>query len=383
MSSPFASFRKVEMPAEVDDNISTATLLGKPRRDSGVPEASHSENMDSDPPTERQRRRNANDKKNETKRKTKDLKPHKRLNSKQPSALLLSNSSGEDNEKTNPALDLEWKTSNSENINSLILKEWRGAAAVNPSKPPLKPSSTGLNPKKPIAKPSSNVVNPPKPTAKPLAEGVNPQKPTAKLLSVAKPTPDDSLHPNNETTTEDQTLQGAQNVATTAQNEISEKAIASSKPEHDLTISDLYKPIKHYGDKIDNINDNLAQSTHNDEIFQTELTDLKQRVNTQDDVIKLLIERLETCEARLALQQTEITENKRDIVSGQDDKRRHNLIFHGVQETDTKAPRALVKEFLDDIGVPGGIGIVDTVYRIGPKPNDKRKTRPIFCQLSK
>ena len=70
-------------------------------------------------------------------------------------------------------------------------------------------------------------------------------------------------------------------------------------------------------------------------------------------------------------------------MSGQDDKRRHNLIFHGVQETDTKAPRALVKEFLDDIGVPGGIEIVDTVYRIGPKPNDKRKTRPIFCQLTK
>ena len=131
MSSPFASFRKVDMPAEVDNNISIATPLGKPRRNSGVSEASQSENMDSDPRTEQQRRRNANDKKNETKRKTKDLKAHKRHNAKQPSALLLSNSSGEDNEKVNPALDLEWKSSNSENINSLILKEWRGAAAVN------------------------------------------------------------------------------------------------------------------------------------------------------------------------------------------------------------------------------------------------------------
>ena len=130
----------------------------------------------------------------------------------------------------------------------------------------------------------------------------------------------------------------------------------------------------HYGDKIDNINDSLAQSTHNDEILQTELTDLKQRVSTLDDMIKLLTERLETCETRLGLQQTEITENRRDIVSSQDDKRRINLIFHGVQETDTKAPHALVKEFLDDIRVSGGIEIVDTVYRIGPKPNDKRKT---------
>ena len=64
MSSPFASFRKVDMLAEVDDNISIATPLDKPRRDSGVPEASRSENMDSDPRTERQRRRNANQKKN-------------------------------------------------------------------------------------------------------------------------------------------------------------------------------------------------------------------------------------------------------------------------------------------------------------------------------
>ena len=106
--------------------------------------------------------------------------------------------------------------------------------------------------------------------------------------------------------------------------------IDSSKPEHDQTISDLYKLIQHYGDKIDNINDNLAQSTHDDGIFQTELTDLKQRVNTQDDVIKLLVEGLEICEARLVLQETEITENRQDILSSQDDKRRHNLIFHVV-----------------------------------------------------
>ena len=161
-----------------------------------------------------------------------------------------------------------------------------------------------------------------------------------------------------------------------AQDEVPDKVIDSSKPEQDLTITDLYKLIKHYGDKIDNINDNLAQSTHNDEILQTEQTDLKQKVNTQDDVIKLLTE-------RLALQQTEITENRRDIVSSQAENRRHNLIFHGVQETATKAPHALVKEFLDDIWVPGGIEIVDTVYRIGPKLNDKRKTRRIFCKLSK
>ena len=78
-------------------------------------------------------------------------------------------------------------------------------------------------------------------------------------------------------------------------------------------------------------------------------------------MIKLLTERLETCEARIALQQTEIIENRRDIVSSQDDKRRHNLIFHGVHETDTKAPHALVKEFLDDIRVLGGIETLDTV----------------------
>ena len=98
-----------------------------------------------------------------------------------------------------------------------------------------------------------------------------------------------------------------------AQDEVPDKAIDSSKPEQDLTITGLYKLIKHYGDKIDNINDNLAQSTHNNEILQTELTYLKQRVSTQDDVIKLLLERLESCEAQLALQQTEITEKRQDI----------------------------------------------------------------------
>ena len=54
-----------------------------------------------------------------------------------------------------------------------------------------------------------------------------------------------------------------------------------------------------------------------DEILQTELTDLKQKVDTEYDVIKILTERLETCETRLALQQTEITRNRGDIVSCQ------------------------------------------------------------------
>ena len=133
---------------------------------------------------------------------------------------------------------------------------------------------------------------------------------------------------------------------------------------------DLSSQIKTVRDKFDtqNIEENKS---------------LKSRLDEQDKNMAALLYRIETCESTLKLQRGQLEESKREVSQLKSENGRHNNIVHGIKEIAMQSPREIIKELFCAIGLPDIINNTDTIYRLGAKPkNGKRsRARPIFVEM--
>ena len=158
-------------------------------------------------------------------------------------------------------------------------------------------------------------------------------------------------------------------------------------PPKKLTLAVVYSLIvgvqKDLSSQIKTVSDQFDTQNIKVETWIEENKSLKSRLDEQDKNMAALLYRIETCESTLKLQRGQLEESKREVSQLKSENGRHNNIVHGIKEIAMQSPREIIKELFCAIGLPDIINNTDTIYRLGAKPkNGKRsRARPIFVEM--
>ena len=142
------------------------------------------------------------------------------------------------------------------------------------------------------------------------------------------------------------------------------------------TKNDIFKRL----DEIDTKIDNQKTETEN---YKSENQKLRSIVTEQGKLLQSVIKRLETCESKVDFHKCLLDENQKEVQQLQSDKRRHNLIIHGLKEENDTSPRQQVQNLFHDMGLPFDLEGTDAIYRIGRKPKQGQRPRPTVCELTR
>ena len=93
--------------------------------------------------------------------------------------------------------------------------------------------------------------------------------------------------------------------------------------------------------------------------------------------------RIEFLENNASYQSSIIVKQAEKLASLDNDKRRSNLIIHGVKEKDSPPPRQVVNDLFTELGIAITEGDCDYIYRIGSNQQNNDRPRPILVQLTK
>ena len=163
--------------------------------------------------------------------------------------------------------------------------------------------------------------------------------------------------------------------------------VLSSKAELKLEIQNSTTEIQLQIDtittRIDTVESKFDQ--HKTSVEQ-KLTEAQSKFLPSDEfnsTIVLLEKRIEQLENSASYQAAIINKQAEKLASLDNDKRRSNLIIHGVKEKDSPPPRQVANDLFTELGVPFGEGDCDYIYRIGPSQQGNDRPRPILIQLTK
>ena len=154
-----------------------------------------------------------------------------------------------------------------------------------------------------------------------------------------------------------------------------------------VTLESLYKlnvtTKKDIFSRLDEIDTKIDSHKSTVENYKAENQQLKTQLAEQGKLLKSVIHCLETCESKVDFHKCLMDDNVRELQQIKADKRRHNLIIHGLKEEADIGPRQQVQSLFKDMGLPFDLDAADAIYRIGRKPRQGQRPRPLVCELTR
>ena len=112
----------------------------------------------------------------------------------------------------------------------------------------------------------------------------------------------------------------------------------------------------------------------------TEITRLAETVKDQVMLAKSLDMKVTKLEATNSILEGKISKLENRIEKLESDKRRSNLLVHGVPDDLHDNPRSTIQMLLTDLGLSSVDEVCDNIYRIGAKREKGNHPRPIMVQ---
>ena len=136
--------------------------------------------------------------------------------------------------------------------------------------------------------------------------------------------------------------------------------------------SDISKNEKSIASLSVSTNSNTKQITTLDERVKT----AEKFINDQAALNRDLVNELRACKKEM-----NTIKEKQD--KAEKERRKRNMIIHGVPENKDRHPRTIIQELLMDLKTSVNIEDCEAVFRMGPVPRNPKSVRPIMVTLNK